>query len=117
MRKLMISCATAALALFTLTTGPANATPSGLDVLKSTTSNSATAEKVHWRGYRHCHRRYGYRRCLGGYAYYDYGPTIILGFGGRRHHHHHFRGFRSGGHHMMHRGGYGGMFHGGRGRH
>ena len=62
---------------------------------------------VHYRGYRHCHRRYGYRhrRCHGGYAYYGYGPSIVLGFGSRRHHHGHFRGFRSGGHHMMHRGG------------
>ena len=76
-------------------------------------------QPVHYRGYRHCHRRYGYRRCHGGYAYYGYGPSIVLGFGGRRHHHHHFRGFRGGGRHMMHRGGHGGMkmFRGGRGRH
>jgi hypothetical protein len=103
----MISCATAALSLFALATGPASATPIGLDLLKSATSNSAVGEKVHWRGYRHCHRRYGYRRCHGGYAYYGYGPSIVLGFGGRRHHHHHFRGFGGGGRHMMHRGGMG----------
>ena len=76
-------------------------------------------QPVHYRGYRHCHRRYGYRRCHGGYAYYGYGPSIVLGFGGRRHHRHHYRGFRGGGHHMMHRGRMGGgmKMHGGRGRH
>ena len=64
------------------------------------------AESVNYRGYRHCHRRYGYhyRRCHGGYAYYGYGPSIVLGFGSGRHHRGHFRGFRSGGHHMMHGG-------------
>jgi hypothetical protein len=118
MRKLVISCTTLALSMFALATGPANAAPVGLHLLKSATSNSAVAEKVHWRGYRHCHRRYGYRRCHGGYAYYGYGPSIVLGFGGRRHHHHHFRGFRGGGRHMMHSGGHGGMkmFRGGPGR-
>ena len=119
MRKFLISGATVALSLFAFATGPANATPIGMDLLKSATGKSAVAEKVHYRGYRHCHRRYGYRRCHGGYAYYGYGPSIVLGFGGRRHHHHHFRGFRGGGRHMMHRGGHGGMkmFRGGRGRH
>lgn len=114
MRKLVISCATVALSLFALATGSANATPIGLDLLKSATSKSAVTQPVHYRGYRHCHRRYGYRRCHGGYAYYGYGPSIVLGFGGRRHH---FRGFRGGGRHMMHRGGHGGMkmFRGGRG--
>ena len=81
----------------------------------------ATTQKlmqpVHYRGYRHCHRRYGYRRCHGGYAYYGYGPSIVLGFGGRRHHH--YRGHRGGGRHMMHRGRMGGgmKMHRGRGRH
>jgi hypothetical protein len=65
---------------------------------------------VHYRGYRHCHRRYGHRRCHGGYAYYGYGPSIVLGFGGRRHHRHHYRGFRHGGGHMMR--GPGRMHHG-----
>ena len=75
-------------------------------------------QPVHYRGYRHCHRRYRHRRCHGGYAYYGYGPSIVLGFGGRRHHHHHYRGFRGGGRHMMYRGRMGGMkMHGGRGRH
>ncbi len=71
-------------------------------------------ENVHYRGYRHCHRRYGRRRCHGGYAYYG-GPSIYLGFGGRRHHH--FRGYRGGGGHMMHRGGMRGRMHHGGGRH
>jgi len=67
-------------------------------------------QAVHYRSYRHCHRRYGHRRCHGGYAYYG-GPSIILGFGGRRHHHHHnhFRGFRGRGHLMR---GPGRMHHG-----
>src|SRR4029078_9753415 len=94
MRKLVISCATVALSLFALATGSANATPIGFDLLKSATSKSAVTQPFHYRGYRHCHRRYGYRRCHGGYAYYGYGPSIVLGFGGRWHHHHHFRGFR-----------------------
>jgi hypothetical protein len=68
---------------------------------------------VHYRGYRHCHRRYGRRHCHGGYAYYG-GPSIYLGFGGRRHHrhHNHFRSFRHGGGHMMR--GPGRMHHRGR---
>ena len=58
-------------------------------------------EPVHYRGYRHCHRRYGHGRCHGGHAYYG-GPSIYLGFGsGRRHH---YRGFRHGGGHMRHSG-------------
>jgi hypothetical protein len=64
---------------------------------KASVSGKITSP-VHYRPYRHCHRRHGYRRCHGGYAYYG-GPGIYLGFGGRRHHHHHhFRGFRGGGH-------------------
>ena len=117
MRKLLITGATVALSLFALATGSANATPIGLDLLKSATSKSAEIQPVHYRGYRHCHRRYGYRRCHGGHAYYGYGPSIVLGFGGRRHHHHHYRGFRGGGRHMMHRGRMGGMkMHRGPGR-
>ena len=68
-------------------------------------------EAVHYRGYRHCHWRYGHRRCHGGYAYY--GPSIYLGFRSGRRHHHHFRGFRHGGGHMMR--GPGRMHHGRRG--
>ena len=49
-------------------------------------------QAVHYRSYRHCHRRYGHRRCHGGHAYYG-GPGIFLGFGGRRHHHHHHHHF------------------------
>jgi len=78
----------------------------------SPSQNVGVAQKlvqpVDYRGYRHCHRRYGHRRCHGGYAYYG-GPSIYLGFGGRRHHH--YRGFRHGGGHMMR--GPGRMHHGG----
>ena len=60
---------------------PVNAAPSGLSGLNSTRV-ATTAEKVHWRPYRHHHRRY-YRR----------GPGVSLYIGpGRRHHHHrHYR--------------------------
>ena len=60
---------------------PVNAAPSGLSGL-SNGKSVKSAEQVHWRPYRHHHRRY-YRR----------GPGISLYIGpGRRHHHHrHYR--------------------------
>jgi len=49
---------------------------------------SGIAEQVHWRGYRHCHWRGGYRRCHGGQYYggtYWGGPGLYFGRGwGRR---------------------------------
>jgi hypothetical protein len=95
MRKFVISCATVTLSLFALALGPASAAPIGLDLLKSATSNSAVAEKVHWRGYRHCHRRWGYGRCHGPRHFYrGWGPGIHLYLGPRHRHWHHRRHFR-----------------------
>ncbi len=95
MRKFVIACGTVVLSLFALGSGPASATPTGLDLLKSTSSNSALAERVHWRGYRHCHRRRGYRRCHGPRHFYrGRGPGIYLYLGSRHRHGHHRRHHR-----------------------
>lgn len=79
-----------------LMASPASAAPSGLGVLRAATAPDTSATKVHWRRYRHCHRRHGRRYCHGRrHRYYDYygWPGISLYFGGRRHHHHrHHRG-------------------------
>ncbi len=80
MKKLHVLFATAAFGLVAHF-APANAAPSGLAGLNSGRS-ATTAEKVHWRPYRHHHRRY-YRR---------HRPGISLYFGsprrGYRHRHH-----------------------------
>ena len=96
MRGLAISCAAVAMGLAALVAGPANAAPAGLDVLESATAASPAAKKVHWRGYRHCHWRWGHRRCHGARHYYrGRGPGIHLYIGprhrGHRHHRHHRR--------------------------
>ena len=80
MKKLHVLFAALAFALVA-PIAPVNAAPSGLSGLNSTRV-ATTAEKVHWRPYRHHHRRY-YRR----------GPGVSLYIGtGRRHHHHrHYR--------------------------
>jgi hypothetical protein len=75
------------------------ATPAGtaLDGLKKAAPTQV--DTVHWRRWRHCHRRWGWR-CRG-YRYYGYGyryygypyyyrPGLVFGFGGFRHHHHHW---------------------------
>ncbi len=86
-------------------------------------------DKVHWRGWRHCHWRHGWRRCHGDYGYsygypYYYGgygwwPGIHLGFGHRHHHHRNCRnhGLRHFGHHGCRHHGHHGfrVFHGFRG--
>jgi hypothetical protein len=87
----------AAMGFAGLMASPASAAPSGMDMLKGATTIDPSASKVHWRGYRHCHRRYGRRRCHGGPRYYDnyYGwPGISLYFGSRRGHHHRRHGRR-----------------------
>jgi len=85
----------AALGFAGLMASPASAAPSGLGTLKGATAFDSSATKVHWRRYRHCHRRYGRRRCHGGRRgdYYDYGwPSFGIYFGtGHRHHRHHRR--------------------------
>ena len=75
----------------------ANAGPLGA-FQKNSNVERSDLQQVHWRGYRHCHRRYGRRYCHGGYRgyrHYGYGPGITLrfGFGPRwhRHRHHHHR--------------------------
>lgn len=59
------------------------------------------AMNVHWRGWRHCHWRYGERYCHGGRRWnrgWD-GPGIYLNFG-KRHHGHHRGKYRK---HRKHR--------------
>ena len=99
MRRLAIPCAAVAMGLVGLLASPANAAPTGLDVLKSATAFSPAAEKVHWRRYRHCHRRWGHRRCHGPRRYYrGWGPGIYLHIGPRH------RGHRPNrAHHRKHR--------------
>ena len=106
----------AALALASLSfAGSAGAAPVG-PIQNAMTTEKVDLQTVHYRPYRHCHRRWGRRWCHGGYSY---GPSINFYFGrghrhrhfGHRHHRHH--GF--GGHHR-HRSLGGGM-RGHRGRH
>lgn len=67
----------------------AGAAPAGLHGVKS--SAAQLVDKVHWRGYRHCHRRWGYRRCHGAYRYYR--PGFSLYIGPRRHWRHRYWGW------------------------
>ena len=77
MKKLHVLFGALAFALIAHTV-PVNAAPSGLFGLTGTRV-AKTAEQVHYRRYRHHHRRY----------YRSRGPGISLYFGtGRRHHHH-----------------------------
>ena len=73
---------------------PASAAPSGLSHTKGYTTNTAV-EKVNWRPYRHCHRRYGRRWCHGGRRYNRWGGSpginVFIGTGGRKHHRRHRR--------------------------
>lgn len=86
--------AVAAAGAAVLLASPASAAPagSGTEPLRAATVTGDMVQKVHWRRYRHCHRRYGRRRCHGGRRYYRYG--VLPGVGiyiGRRHHHRHHR--------------------------
>ena len=82
-----------ALALAGLLAMPASAAPAGMAGLNSAVATQPAAEKVHWRPYRHCHWRRGFRRCHGGVAYYGgYGPGVQLYIGpSRRGHRQHRR--------------------------
>jgi hypothetical protein len=97
LRKLLAPAALAAsLCLFANVAAAAPAGPAKDLLLRSQTS---VAEPVHFRSFRHCHRRWGHRRCHGGYVY-GYRPGVFIGFGsGRRHwggghRHHRFHGHR-----------------------
>ncbi|WP_139247811.1 hypothetical protein [Hyphomicrobium sp. CS1GBMeth3] len=77
--------------------GAANAAPVG-PIGKALATEQINLEQVHYRPYRHCHRRYGRRFCHGGYRRYGYGPGIGIYIGPRyghfhrhRHHHRHWR--------------------------
>jgi len=62
---------------------PVNAAPSGLSGLASGRA-ATTAQKVHWRPYRHHHHRRYYRRHRPGISlYFDSGRR---GYRHRRHH-------------------------------
>lgn len=92
-RILSLAAMCAALAVAT----PASAAPIGAAALKGVTTNiDSAASKVHYRRYRHCHRRYGRRRCHGR-RHYRSGRYGWPGFGiyfGKRHHHRHHHGRR-----------------------
>jgi hypothetical protein len=67
--------------------------------MKIVVPDNAGVEQVHWRRYRHCHRRWGRRRCHGGRHYRGYrywgGPGIHLYIGkGHRHRGHRGRRYR-----------------------
>jgi hypothetical protein len=80
MKKLHVVFGALAFALIAHT-APVSAAPSGLSGLTGTRV-ATTVEQVHWRPYRHHHRRY----------YRGRGPGISLYFGsGRRGHRHHRR--------------------------
>lgn len=76
---------------------PASAAPIGAaGLLKTATGTEQGATKVHYRRYRHCHRRWGRRRCHGRRHYRrGYGidlPGVSLYFGKKhRHHRRHHR--------------------------
>ena len=83
----------AATALAGAMTTPASAAPYGAGVAKTAASSESAATQVHYRRYRHCHRRHGRRYCHGHRGYYrSYGwPGVNLYFGGSRRHHGHYR--------------------------
>jgi hypothetical protein len=98
LRILTVVAATALMGAMAL---PAGAAPLGAGAAKSVASTESATTQVHYRSYRHCHRRHGRRYCHGHHrAYRSYGwPGIGLYFGtGRRHHGGHH------GHHGHHRG-------------
>ena len=133
MRKLRIAALVAMILGIAAGAGTtASAAPIGnlASVPDRAVTDNPLLDKVHWRGWRHCHWRHGWRRCHGGgYSYYYGGYPYYYGgypyfYGGwwpgirfgHRHHHRHFRhhGFRHFGHHGF-RGGHGFRGHGFRG--
>lgn len=105
MTKRMLVAAAALASALTLGSLPASSAPvaAQLGFLKLADEGDSIRQPVHWRGFRHCHWRHGWRRCHGGYRHYGFspypywgwGPGIYFRFGGH-HHHHHF------GHHHHH---------------
>ena len=97
----ILSFAGAVVALLFASMASVGATPAGTGLSGLKKAAPTQVDTVHWRRWRHCHRRWGWR-CHGyrhygyGYRYYGspyyYRPGIVFGFGGfRRHHHHHWR--------------------------
>lgn len=89
----------AALSLGAVMASPAAAAPLGAGTMQAATPAGSVAEKVHWRPYRHCHRRHGRRYCHGGRSYrrYDVFPSVGIYIGPKKHRHHrrhHHRRYR-----------------------
>src|SRR5262245_32578228 len=98
----------AAVLLATMITVPAGAAPIG-GLKQDVTAADRQIDAVHYRDWRHCHWRQGYRYCHGGYVrpyrdydyYYDdypyyYGYPGFYGYGFRFGHHHHHHGHHGG---------------------
>lgn len=85
---------------------PASANPVGPGAATAAKVAAGQVETVHFRRWRHCHRRYGRRWCHGRryYSPYYYGPGISLYFGPRFGHHRHFRHRHFRHRHFGHRG-------------
>jgi len=99
MRKRMLVAVAALVGALGLGSLPARSMPvaANLGALGLAHQGGSSLQRVHWRGFRHCHWRHGWRRCHGGYHHYGYypyrywgwGPGIYFRFGGHHHHHHH----------------------------
>ena len=116
-RSQLFSFGAAAL-LAMMITVPASAAPISGGMLKDVTAADRQIDAVHYRDWRHCHWRGGYRYCHGGYDYdygydypyyYGYPGYSVFRFGHRHHRHHGHHGHHGRhGHHGGHRGGHGG---------
>lgn len=84
MTTLRMMAAGIAFAMAGLMAVPASAAPIGLAAFDAEGLTKTTAEKVHWRPYRHCHWRRGERWCHGGRGYRNRGPGINLYIGPSR---------------------------------
>lgn len=86
MNKMIVLAAALGSAL--LFGGTAQAAPIG-NVTGAAESAGSPVSQIDYRGYRHCHWRYGRRWCHGGHGYRGYGgPGINLYIGPR------YRGYR-----------------------